>query len=219
VSPSTRRLVFIDGETTGLDRENAELWELAVIERTTHDDVEYCWQIRPHMLTADPQALQMNHFYERCNAALLGRKHGAAIRTVHPDRIDVQTDAFAVAFEVARIISGAVIVGSKPWFDERFLQRWLRDNHQCAANHYALVDAGTYAAGYLGLDPPWRLDDAAGDLGVKINRAERHTALGDARLARDVWDAVNPRPRPYLVEADRVNRDVLAILHPGGEAS
>jgi DNA polymerase III epsilon subunit-like protein len=52
------------------------------------------------------------------------------------------------------------------------------------------VDTEPLAAGFLGVTPPWKSDELARKLGLDLETFERHTALGDARLARAMFNAV-----------------------------
>jgi hypothetical protein len=56
--------------------------------------------------------------------------------------------------------------------------------------HYHLVDVEALAAGSLGIEPPWKSDDLAAALDITVAGEDRHTALGDARWARAIYDAV-----------------------------
>ena len=193
------KLLFLDTETTGLNLDRCEIWEIGAIARTEAGDVEYCWQIRPTLVDAEPNGLRIGRYYERLHDDLHGAKPGTARRIVHPRGIpgDGQTYAHVSAGEVtaelSRLLDGAYLVGAVPWFDERFLQRFLRDNGQAATNHYHLVDCETLAAGRLGVAPPWDFDYLLAAFGLEYDEADRHTALGDARMARDLYDAVLDR--------------------------
>lgn len=70
------------------------------------------------------------------------------------------------------------------------LGRFLRENGAAPTWHYHLVDVETLAAGALGVEPPWNFDEMLARYGLVYDEAERHTALGDARMARDLYDAV-----------------------------
>ena len=54
-------LAFVDTETTHLDAEVGEAWEVAVIlrEQDRRTDTEYVWQVRPDLTTADPESLRI----------------------------------------------------------------------------------------------------------------------------------------------------------------
>ena len=66
----------------------------------------------------------------------------------------------------------------------------MRANGICPSWRYHLVDVETLAAGALRRPPPWRFDDLLADYGLVYDEADRHTALGDARMVRDLYDAV-----------------------------
>ena len=88
----------------------------------------------------------------------------------------------------------------------------MRANGICPSWHYHLIDVEALAVGYLAgrgwpldhwgdpggetarmFDPrnlPWKSDDLSAALGIRITDDDRHTALGDARWARAIYDAV-----------------------------
>lgn len=197
-------LAFVDCETTGLDPNNHSMWELAVIRRENGIDTEHLWQLRLakwELDQADPKALEINGYRERL-ALPDDYEAGEMLHscgTPHPiKRGELRS-------ELSALLDGAVLVGSNPDFDASFLRMFL----DAKPWHYRTVDIATLAAGYrfgqrdsgayggdftfdgdlpsqpfssrglsqaVGVDPP-----AAG---------VAHTALGDARWARDVYDAV-----------------------------
>lgn len=64
-------LAFNDGETTGLDHEVHQMWELAMKMRDHRQpalDGEWLWQLHVDEARADPQALKINGFHERYQA-------------------------------------------------------------------------------------------------------------------------------------------------------
>lgn len=195
------KLVFLDTETTGLNPDRCDVWEIAAIVREDDaPDVEYVWQLRPDLTGAEPTGLRIGRYYERTKLANSGR--GAAMRVLDPDEFDQPgagygpddyeryTLAVVVAGRIASMLDGAFLVGAVPWFDERFLQRFLAKHNQAATNHYHLVDVETLAAGDKKLSPPWSFDTILAAYGLVYDEADRHTALGDARMVRDLFDAI-----------------------------
>lgn len=203
-----RGTIFLDTETTGLYPEAGhEVWDIALIARENtrvvhpdgpdtleSQDREYQWFVKPDLRRADPNALRINRFYERT----------AGVKWSNPEE---------VAAEIAQLFDGAHIVGMVPDFDIRHLSVFLRKHGQCPAHHYHLIDAETLAVGYMtgaqheamlwgnttsrvlagvsAVDAPsWRSDDLSAALGVGVPTEDRHTALGDARWARNIYDAV-----------------------------
>jgi hypothetical protein len=186
-------LVFLDTETTGLNPDRCEVWEIgAILREPGKEDAEYAWQIRPTLAGAEPNGLRIGRYYERLAASLLGAPDGDAMRIIHPSG-GGGVHARHVAADLALMLDGAYLVGAVPWFDERFLQRFLAQHHQAATNHYHLVDVETLAAGRLGIAPPWGFDDLLGAFGLRYDEAERHTALGDALRAAMTWYRDNPK--------------------------
>jgi hypothetical protein len=200
-------LVFLDTETTGL-ADNCDIWEIGLIVRSPrpddvddalgdmadHIDTEHGWRLRPDLTTAEPTGLRIGRFYDRMDDTLLsyGTGHGrqfAPPKDEHGDpHLIVETRRIAQV--VARLLDGATIVGAVPDFDARHLARWLRAYEQAGTWHYHLVDVETLAAGALKLAPPWDFDKLLAVYGLTYNETQRHTALGDARMVRDLYDAV-----------------------------
>lgn len=202
------KLVFIDTETTSL-RPDRRAWEVGLVERTAgsfespgHKDIEHHWFVATSALdlgNADPFALKIGRFYER-----------------HPyftDKPDKSSRFEAsVLREVEHITRGAHLVGAVVSFDAEVLAARMRAHGICPSWHYHLIDVEALTVGYLSAMArvhgdlaeyataeelrkaatlPWKSDELAAAVGVKLpSDDQRHTALGDARWARDIYDAV-----------------------------
>lgn len=178
-------VVFIDTETTGLDPLRHEVWDIALIEI---DGTEHEWHLRPQRPeAAEPGALRVNRFYERT------AKHGWAWSLDRPNLI---------ASEIAGLTANHQIAGIVPDFDAGFLSRLLIENGQREAWHYHLIDVEVLAVGYLRgrqrragrgrgerLVPPYDTKEVIRQLGINGESPtfEKHTAIGDARLARAIY--------------------------------
>lgn len=201
-------LAFVDTETTHLDAEIGEAWEVAVILRENDaeyahvTDIEYVWQVRPDLSKADPESLKIGRFEDR----FVVPSHVEAAFTGYEDGPVVPMTRMQAVSAILSVLRGAVLIGSNPGFDDRFLRKLLGPGS--AQWHYRPVCIATLAAGRkLGMaemvhrvgGKPLPSDDvpfpfSSRDLsrwtGVEPPGDDAHQALVDARWARDVFDAV-----------------------------
>ena len=186
------RLVFLDTETTGLDPREQEIWEIgAIVREDAATDEEFRWQIRPRIDDADPKALEIGRFHERFAVP----EHAAAARLGAAGPWYFYKSIYEMFSEVADVLQGAHLVGAVPSFDDAFLKEAFRIHSLKVGWHYHLCDVENLAVGYLAakdepLSPPWDSEVLSLKLGIDPSKYERHTALGDARWARDLYDAV-----------------------------
>ncbi|MEV4975595.1 3'-5' exonuclease [Streptomyces scopuliridis] len=186
-------LAFLDTETTHLNAELGDAWEVAVILREFDDneptDTEYVWQIRPNLATADPEALKIGRYLERfavpphAEAAWTGYEHGPVLPMKRSE----------VADAILNVLRGAVLIGSNPGFDDRFLRKLLGPGS--AQWHYRPYDIVQLAAAKVGLKAagplPWSSYDMSRAVGVEPpTKGVAHTALGDCRWVRDFYNAI-----------------------------
>ena len=173
-------VVFLDTETTGLDPDRHEVWDVAIIEE---DGTPHQWHLKPqHLTTADPNALRLTSFYERVD-------RWTPADNVTPSGWSIHRTA---SWEIALMTAGRHLVGAVPSFDAAFLARLLHDNGHTPAWHYHLVDVEALAAGKLGIAPPWDSHELSRRMGIAddylflLDGVEygKHTALGDAAWAR-----------------------------------
>lgn len=188
----TRPICFIDTETTHLDRDIRRAWEIGIIRRDPDGiETERTWFVHTDDLDlahADPAALHIGRFRER---------HPA----FNHDKAWPERDA---AVEIQELTRGATLAGAVTSFDEHTLDRMLRRHDLTRAWHHRLVDVRVYAAGVAGADPGWAFPEALAAFGLAEDAASRHTALGDARLARDLYDAARRRAASRGRPGDRV---------------
>lgn len=202
--------VTLDSETTNLDPSVGHWWELAFIVEDHPLGVQYDgeWDlIRPHvpLAGADPMALRIGRFYERCTPLRLlpnssfGDLHVQVPETVlahwreidgpRVTAVDPWYTSSSMAYTVAVMLAGAVVVGNRPEFDLPFISKWLAEHGHHLAADYHTIDVAQVSLGRV--DPSvlarrkYRSDDLAALLDVPPpSPEERHTALGDARWAR-----------------------------------
>jgi DNA polymerase III alpha subunit (gram-positive type) len=154
-------LVFLDTETTGLDPDIHEVWEIAYsVDYGTIDSA-----VLSHYASgADPKALAMNNYWSRCTNQL-------------PD-----VDGLAWELDLRGALQGATIVASNPSFDTAMLRkRW-----GCEPWHHRKVDIASFAMPIVGLKDgkPKGLYDIAAALGIQ---APDHTASGDVFTLRECY--------------------------------
>lgn len=175
-------LAFVDTETTGLDADRHEIWEVGLIV----DGVEWQWLLPVDLGRAEPIALRIGGWHERHHASneVLGRNFSDPNMTG-----DVKTDLAGFATAFAGFTRGRHLVGAVISFDEERLRKLLKANGACPEWHYHLVDVEALAAGKLGQTPPWDSNALSLAVGVNPDDFDRHTALGDARWAKAIYEA------------------------------
>lgn len=189
----TAPLAFVDTETTGLDADRHEIWEVGLIV----DGVEHHWFLPVRLATADPFALNIGRYYER---------HPLEQPDVKLAETDYATQMQFVE-EFAQLTIGRHLVGAVISFDEERLRRLIRSYNRLERWHYHLIDVEALTAGALAeaarnekgelarltmehAAPPWNSDDLSNAYGVDPGHFDRHTALGDARWAKAIYEAV-----------------------------
>ncbi len=213
------KLCFVDVETCRLNASlGSALWECAVIVREDGAayDTEFLWQVRPDLKAADAMALRIGGYYERCRVA--DRAVGSGMVLAGPKLAKGKAQprqAHLIAGDVARLLDGALIVGANPWFDAGHIDVFLREHNHALAADYHMRDIGSVVAGYISgertavrnakfagaypadtaepeLLTATKLTDVAVAMGFDPASYKAHTAMGDARLVRDIWNSVFP---------------------------
>lgn len=200
---------FVDKETGGLDYFVNETWETGVIVRGHANPVldgRWAWQLEIDEDRVDPEAAKICRFEER----YIARGRGAVL-THHPDfgECDITWRPDHVASTLVELFTGAHWVGCVPNFDVNFMIPFLRRHGHLAGWprtpwYYHLGDVENMAAGRLRLPPPWDSDDLSRRLGVPpVPEHLRHTALGDAAWAEQMYDAIMTGPDPVPTTASK----------------
>lgn len=203
-----------------------QIWELAVIVRKpgrpATEDTEHVWHVHPTDLgSCSPEGLRISRYYQRCTVA--GESPGCAKWWfgLPGQRLDITATAptdsgWLTGHPIASLLDRGRVHGIVPAFDTAHLTALLGRMRQMLTTDYHPVDVTDLAAGYLigrgalgrgGIAAKEALaaeqegrrlpsDRIAELLGVTIDPADRHTALGDARLARDIFDAVHAQVNP-----------------------
>ncbi|MGH9288057.1 MAG: hypothetical protein ACRD0V_07190 [Acidimicrobiales bacterium] len=187
----TGPIVFLDTETTSLRRDR-RVWNIGVITRRRGVDVpEEIIIGHVDLADADPMALNVGGFWQR-NPNVGGR----------PGEAQLVDDELRAALWLAERIRPVLtsdgprpvhIVGAVPSFDVEACAAMMRRHQQCWPAHYHLVDVENVAVGALAargrvVGPPYDSGELSRLLGVDPGDYARHTALGDAYWARDLFD-------------------------------
>lgn len=197
-------LLFLDTETTGLTLDD-DIWEFAAIRREK-DGIETEHHLfvehDPAKCAKLPDSFREDH-YRRFPGAdstgCAGRGRGVVTRDHAAGYVEKLTE------------DRPHIVGAVPNFDTERLSLLL-DRRGCRwGGHYHLIDVENLAIGWLAhqwrgyadspneeaaakarlaTSPPWNSDDISRAVGVEPPTDERHTAMGDARWARALYDAI-----------------------------
>jgi len=201
VSYDPSQVAFVDTETFGLDVERHMPWEVAVIV----DGEEHVWQIfwpQSVIDDAEPIALEISGFKDR----------SIQLRDELDPYMALLTPKASV-LRFAELTQGRHLVGAVVSFDEERLRR-MHTNVLGYTDrfpwHYHVIDVEALAVGHLHgervsvgggctsdvatqfqIGLPWSSDDLTAALGVEaVSGDERHTALGDARWAKRMFEAV-----------------------------
>ncbi len=192
-----RATVICDTETTGL-HDDCNVWDIGMIVRAPGADRAHDMEIQIIVTDADfsdatAEALEIGKARERHPAFGVRDRRPAVEYMTRRDAAEV----------VEATVRDAIIVGIVPSFDERALKKLLRDNGYPWFGYYDLRDAKQLACGWLlgaraaGKDVPhpasvdWKSEQVSELMGIpRPGDADRHTAIGDARWARDLYDVV-----------------------------
>jgi hypothetical protein len=185
-----RPVCFIDTETTSL-RPDRRVWEWAVI-RVQPDGIAetsegFVMASSLDLGNADPMSLKIGRFYERhpqFNGSIL---EGLVDSSLYSE--------YSMAAAVERHTRDALIVGAVPNFDTEVLAAHMRAAGFAPAWHYHLIDVETLAAGQLGMLPPWNFDSVLTAYELVYDETRRHTAMGDAEMAAQLFTAVYQRAK------------------------
>lgn len=198
---------FIDTETTGLDPDRHEIWEVALIV----NDREYLWQLPVDLGRAEARALDIGQFHER------RWPDWPDVVAEDPDRLVIPAFSHGHVVDPSHLAEwcryfasltwGRHLVGAVVSFDEERLRRLLRRHGACPGWHYHLIDVEALAVGWLGAtkpvytagdgtkltwkhELPWDSKELSRAVGVDPGQFDQHTALGDARWAKAIYEAI-----------------------------
>jgi hypothetical protein len=203
------RIAFVDVETVTLDAGPDVMWEIGIITRDDNmPDSEWRFQLRPNMAKANPVSLEIGRFKERYELA--GKRAQAIAWSPLNDDAPATMTYGALALTLHTLLDGRSVFGICPSFDTLRIGLFLRKQWGDSPTyrdpfHYQPHDVEDEVAGYLralyvhapqsATGPevfavPRPTELLAEAVGVVLKPEDKHTALGDARFARDLYDAV-----------------------------
>lgn len=163
-------IVFVDIETSGLDpnyHEPIEVGLVAAEYRREMSSVEFSLAFDP--VKADPKALEVNGWSYREFAPVF------SVEDAHASLMDHFAD-------------GALFCAWHSHFDEAFLAAWCRRNSlEIPWSHRAVVDLPSLVMARCGVVVRGSTRTLAKQLGLDPDYDGRHSALGDAGFAYDVF--------------------------------
>lgn len=164
------KLIFIDTETTGLDPQRYEAYEVAWAGETG----EPKRLILPHdWRNGEPFALSVGHYFDR---------------KIFNEPMASEGQLAGFADELVN----ATLVGSNPSFDAAHLTETLREYGLQPTWNHRLVNVAEGAMWIFGWDRPKGLADVTKhlrELGHEIPEPD-HTAVGDVLTTRAVYKAL-----------------------------
>lgn len=210
------RIVFCDTETTSL-RPDRRAWEVGIIVRDPGKrDTEHRWFIRTEDLdlgNADPASLRIGRFHERHpdyrGADWDGENsHPEAYVLGEVEKLtrDAHLVGAVVSFDADVLGTRMRASGICPSWHyhlidvEALAAGWMngrRSRQNEIVDGYPLENDGKEAPGLVRWNSPgpweaplpWKSDDLSAALGITVSDEDKHTALGDARWARAIYDA------------------------------
>ncbi len=220
------KIIFADTETSGLTRPylpgGRVIWDYAHIARHPdgHEErVQLFVRIadlppgvagKPRDLPEDVfQGLIVGQFWDR-HPEITGRTPVGSLV------VSEATLAEIIATSYGRGSGGRpALVGCVPAFEDLGMAELLiRHGYTTSETpwHYRLVCVENLAAGRLREPVGWDPHDMARRLGLDLSRYTKHTAMGDAEFARDLYDAVMRPPAGWMHRIANTVRGATA--HP-----
>ncbi len=216
------KICFIDTETTSL-RPDRRAWEVGlIVRRIAAPDHEIQLFIRAEDLdlgNADLMSLNIGRYYERHPQGCGNGTIQAGARLVSEADALAEVEFLTRGAHLVGAVPNfdADVLGQRmrangicpSWHYhlicvENLAVGWLngrRARQNEIVDGYPLENDGKEAPGLVRWNSPgpwdvplpWKSDDLSAALGIKVSDEDRHTALGDARWAMRIYDAVTGR--------------------------
>jgi DNA polymerase III epsilon subunit-like protein len=174
-----RRLVSVDIETTGLDPQRHEIWEVALVPVNPYED-SWCYQLPVTLIGASGEALEIGGFSERYGAPgpnFVIRRWPSGASS--PEGLEGALRC------IYNQLNGATLLGCSVHFDASFLAELFRKHGFLDPEpwHHRYLDLGSFAGGAWGVKHA--LSSKA--MSDRYTNANAHDALADARWNVEVY--------------------------------
>lgn len=198
-------IVYLDLETTGVEYWRHTIFEIGMIMPNGYEREIWIQPSSDDLRIADTNALRVNNYNRlfaeresRPGKEFLSRGGNGLTRRV----VKGTAEKERLAATLAEWTDGVLLAGCNVKFDQEFLEAWLRRYGACPTWDYHVLDVPTYAAGVynaktrhvkkgtsLGLIPPPFKTSKLADAFKVPEPEEAHTALGDARWSKQLYEA------------------------------
>lgn len=193
------KIVSLDLETTGLDLEVHDAWEVGIVPLDSGRDPLH-YQFQPlDLASAEPDALMVGGFYERfdwlndprivrdmtVDSVIKDENAG----TEEPDGHKAVTVSSQACWQIAKELEGATLLGlNVGTFDAPFLAKLLRAYGHAPTWNRRYLELGSYAAGAWGAKAPLSGREIADRLEAHgIENRGAHNAYNDALWNVDAY--------------------------------
>lgn len=186
------KIAFLDLETTGLDPLRHTITEVGLILPEGEEIQAWIKLEQNELAEAEPQALKINHYYDR---------RIEAEDRENPDHKWTSVIALShrreFALSLCEDLQDCILAGCNVKFDQQFLEIWMREQGVVPVWDYRVLDVPTYAAGVHNaitarvedqIEPPFSTAKICNALGIESDEGLAHSALYDAQLGQRIWN-------------------------------
>lgn len=184
-----RPMFFLDVETDGL-APDAQVWDIGFVKASPDGTLErFQTFLEIDLGRGDPKALNIGRFWERSPQSLV------LPPVLQVPEYKLAYDHESVAQRIFKHAHGATLAGIVPSADAQWVGEFLRTYGGLPVPwHYKLFDVHTYACGVLSWvkdadTTQWTTEQVSEALNLAVPDQVRHTAIGDAELAFQMYVA------------------------------